>query len=85
MELLDSFDNPRHDLGSIAVKGSRDSRIAEISQGDPFARSVLEELAAKGDEVFDRVSRNLGRGREVWNKYLEECYQNIDKMIRKYG
>lgn len=68
--------------GDAVIKKS----ILEQSQGNPGAMRVLMELyKTKGAEVFLRVAPYIGKGPEIWEKFKDECGENLDALIQKYG
>jgi hypothetical protein len=59
--------------------------IRERAQGNPGASNVLGQLAARGAEIYNTVAPNLGTSSEIWEKYSDECDENLDALIEKYG
>lgn len=60
--------------------------ILDRCEGNPGVMNVLADiLQKKGPEVYHKVAPNLGKGSEIWLKYKDECGQNLDVMIEKYG
>ncbi|MDO8676350.1 MAG: hypothetical protein Q7K16_01725 [Candidatus Azambacteria bacterium] len=59
--------------------------IRDRAQGNPGAANILGQLAARGAEIYSKVAPNLGTSSEIWEKYKDECGQDLDAMIEKYG
>lgn len=59
--------------------------IRERAEGNPGAANVLGQLAARGAEIYGKVAPNLGTSSKIWEKYKEECGQDLDAMIEKYS
>ena len=60
--------------------------ILDRCEGNPGAMRVLADiLKEKGPDVYGKVAPNLGKGSEIWLKYKDECGQDSDAMIEKYG
>lgn len=61
------------------------SKILLLAEGNPGAIRVLCELLAEGSHVFDRVAPNLGTGSEIWEKYKDNCGEEISNLIARYS
>ena len=60
--------------------------IMNRCEGNPGALRVLADiLKEKGPEVYVKVAPNLGKGSEIWLKYKDECGEDLDALIEKYG
>ena len=60
--------------------------IMDRCEGNPGALRVLDDiLKEKGPEMYDKVAPNLGQGSEIWLKYKDECGEDLDALIEKYG
>ena len=60
--------------------------IMDRCEGNPGALRVLADiLKEKGPEVYGKVAHNLGKGSEIWLKYKDECGEDLDALIEKYG
>ena len=61
-------------------------RIFEQGDGNPGGQRVLMELLReKGPQIFDQVAPNLGKGGEIWNKYNDECGEDLDLLVERYS
>lgn len=76
-ESPDEFTDTKKDIISRS-KGS-DGGI------NPGALRVLHDLAQKGPEIYQAVAPQLGTGSEIWLKYKDECGEDLDTLIEKYG
>jgi len=60
--------------------------IKDRGKGNPGAMQVLSRiLKEKGPDVYNKVVPNLGLGYEIWIKFKDECGQNLDTLIERYG
>lgn len=70
---------------SLRVENAkRIDQISLQSQGNPGAIRVLAGLLQRGIKIFDAVSKNLGKGSEIWVKYKDECGEDLDRLIEVY-
>ena len=87
VELGPLEDEPNDEIAKDQGVESEDIQkdIRERAQGNPGATNVLNQLASRGAEVYNAVAPNLGPGYEIWLKYRDECKEDLDAMIEKYG
>ena len=76
--------------GSVNTKSSTEDAetradILNRSKGNAGAMRILVELLSKGGEVYKKVASNLGEGSQIWEKFKDECGENLDLLIQKYS
>jgi hypothetical protein len=60
--------------------------ITDRCEGNRGVLKILSTLLRdKGPDVYEKVAPNLGRGGDVWLKYKDECGEDLDTLIEKYG
>lgn len=60
--------------------------IIDRCEGNPGGMRVLADLLReKGPEAYEKIAPNLGKGPEIWLKYKDECGEDLDALIEKYG
>ena len=87
MEMGPMKDDHINEISKNAGAESMDVQkdILERAKGNPGAARILGQLASKGEEIYSKVAPNLGNGSEIWLKYKDECGEDLDAMIEKYG
>lgn len=60
-------------------------RIKEISQGNPGALSVTVQAAKRHGSALDAIERAGLKGSKIWERYKDECGQDIDRFLGSIG
>ena len=70
------------DAGAESLDIQKD--IRDRAKGNPGVANVLGQLASRGEEIYNKVAPKLGTGGEVWEKYKDECREDLDTLIKNY-